>query len=503
MRRIIPVFVISILILSLCSCSGKKEETASVVESASPAAMENTAGSTAENGEEESESLGVAPSSLSGFEVETKKAEEERNTEEPTAETVPAPSSETDDASELQELFLGLICGSYVYEEEDELERRLFEVRCVDGLYFMEYEGEYEYAGAEIILSEGKAGSAEGDYCFDVILHPFSGFSLAGEYWNDGTACTMTVHPDGTLLISEGQPFLDRQELRLSRTSGRKVHSSESEVQENTGIDALIGSWRYCTVTDGVETGYYAEFARDGNFTLLKKTAGKPAEMYLGNFQASRSGEGITGDILCERFAYGGMPFEWKVRYDQEGYYPVIVDSYTGSQVLVSDNEKLPFAKVSAAYDCTAEPAGTDQDGHIISWKITVGSGMDQIITAAIDLETIYYPESADEMFYEDDVNFDGLSDLLIYRGTIGAQGVEYRDCYINAGDRFVRCEGFEKIPNPVPYAESHTLYGHIRDGAARYYEMTYEIVDFRAELTDETLFVYDEDRQEYLEAKE
>ena len=167
--------------------------------------------------------------------------------------------------------------------------------------------------------------------------------------------------------------------------------------------------------------------------------------------------------------------------------------------MLTSDDGTPAFSKVSGAYDCSAEPVGRDQDGQITSWEISIGSGIDQIITAEIDLGSIYYPESGEEMFYEDDVNFDGLSDLIIYRSTMGAQGAQYCDCYVNAGDRFIRCEGFEEIPNPVPYKESHIVYGHIRDGAEQYYEMTYEISDFKAELTGETLFVYDEEKEDYL----
>ena len=102
----------------------------------------------------------------------------------------------------------------------------------------------------------------------------------------------------------------------------------------------------------------------------------------------------------------------------------------------------------------------------------------------------------------ETDVNFDGHPDVLLFMGVLGAQGIDFYDCWISDGSRLVRCEGFEEIPNPYVDSESKLIYGHVRDGAAAYYDLQYRVDGAKVVQTEETRYVYSEEAQDYVPEK-
>lgn len=158
-------------------------------------------------------------------------------------------------------------------------------------------------------------------------------------------------------------------------------------------------------------------------------------------------------------------------------------------------------AEINGMYHYVVTPGETRTEaGAPLDWTIEVtgGAGLNETLNASVDEFSAYFP-AADGIVWEMDANFDGLPDVLVFRGALGAQGAEYYDCWLSDGTKLTRCEGFENIPNPDVDVVSKMIYAHIRDGAAAYYELLYRIEGNKAVMTEETRFVYDEEKEDYV----
>lgn len=115
-----------------------------------------------------------------------------------------------EDSSNVEEVFRNQVCGVYTYEPDDAEEKRYFEISHMDGQFYLEYIGQYDYAGAELeILNMDIKNSSSNSkrIDFEVMIYPFSGFSFEGEYWGTGNKAIVTKWADENLQLSEGQPF--------------------------------------------------------------------------------------------------------------------------------------------------------------------------------------------------------------------------------------------------------------------------------------------------------
>lgn len=74
---------------------------------------------------------------------------------------------------------------------------------------------------------------------------------------------------------------------------------------------------------------------------------------------------------------------------------------------------------------------------------------------------------SAKHKFEYVDVNFDGLSDLLICTGHHGAQGLLTYYCFLQTGDGFEEAPSFTEIPNPAVDADNRLILSQWRNSAA------------------------------------
>jgi len=101
---------------------------------------------------------------------------------------------------------------------------------------------------------------------------------------------------------------------------------------------------------------------------------------------------------------------------------------------------------------------------------------------------------------WEEDVNFDGVKDLLICQGHYGAQGGLGFRCYLaNAtGDGFEYCHGFEEITNPSVDSYKKLITGTVRSNAASYYQNFYEFNGQNFTLIRTELFEWDEESEQY-----
>lgn len=144
----------------------------------------------------------------------------------------------------------------------------------------------------------------------------------------------------------------------------------------------------------------------------------------------------------------------------------------------------------------------SERDGKVDYWGIDIydenGKDLHYQIEAVIDPDSIYIPE-AEDLLYEADINSDGLMDIVVFKGVVGAQGVRYDKAYIMTKDSFEEVTGFDEIPNAYVVTEDGKIHGDIRDGAAAYYEMLYEIDGSRVKKISETRYEYDTAKDEYV----
>lgn len=142
------------------------------------------------------------------------------------------------------------------------------------------------------------------------------------------------------------------------------------------------------------------------------------------------------------------------------------------------------------------ELKGPKEDGREKTyWEIVVYKKETAISTLRCDLdEAAASRPSIDDLVREADVDFDGQTDILIYRGTFGAQQAAKYSCYTREDGRFVLRPGFEEILNPSIDQSNRTILSSWRNDAASYANAMYRFQDGDFAQTDELTREYDAD---------
>lgn len=78
----------------------------------------------------------------------------------------------------------------------------------------------------------------------------------------------------------------------------------------------------------------------------------------------------------------------------------------------------------------------------------------------------------------ETDVNFDGKTDILIFKGNYGNVAYEKYVCYLGTTDGIVYCPSFETICYPEVDAKKQVIRGFLRDSAASHTGEVYEYIN-------------------------
>lgn len=202
----------------------------------------------------------------------------------------------------------------YADEEyyEDGSEQTSFEFYEVDGRYYVEYVGAFDYGASEIELMDPKPKKEGEDYIFNVRFHYFSGFSFAGDYHGGGYLCDITVHSDGSINISKDNPFTDGGEIELAPLYDASIHSNILENAEwNTTCLGVEGSWRYQGMTENDEIyEYYLELRDDGTAYYAVKNDTYPINLCVGIFSVLE-GDNEDEYIIAfdgETMGYACMP---------------------------------------------------------------------------------------------------------------------------------------------------------------------------------------------------
>lgn len=154
------------------------------------------------------------------------------------------------------------------------------------------------------------------------------------------------------------------------------------------------------------------------------------------------------------------------------------------------------------SYKVYAMRNSADEDE--IYWQIDIYNGENPVREIKAEkAEYLSLLPSVGELVHEEDVDFDGQKDLLIFRGRFGAQGAEGYDCYLIRGDEFVFCPGFADIPNPVVDEEKQVVNGWNRNSASSYSEMTYRFNGTDFEMIERKTYEYDIKAEEYVLVEE
>ena len=145
-----------------------------------------------------------------------------------------------------------------------------------------------------------------------------------------------------------------------------------------------------------------------------------------------------------------------------------------------------------------------EETQYVVRWEVEIYNGNTL-------LQTIYYNHdeyvsclpSGDALIWEEDVNFDGVKDVLVWQGHYGTHGdLGYR-CYLANAETglYEWCESFQEIPNPKVDREKKLICGTSRGGANVYHDVFYRYDGSAFVLARKDMYVWDDTSEQYYQA--
>ena len=139
---------------------------------------------------------------------------------------------------------------------------------------------------------------------------------------------------------------------------------------------------------------------------------------------------------------------------------------------------------------------------RIIRWEVEIYNG-DELF------QTIYYDHDENvgcipdlyKLIWEEDVNFDGEKDILVWQGHYGTHGdLAYR-CYLanGYGGLYEFRPEFQEIPNPKVDKEQKLIYGICRGSASVYYDYFYRYDGNTFVLAQRNIYAWDDASEKHL----
>ena len=290
----------------------------------------------------------------------------------------------------------------------------------------------------------------------------------------------------------------------------------------NVAMENLQGIW----YTDYMENGsfYQVMLKVDGDKSFIFETKdGEPTDYWNGEGEASlvtaefrsfihwpellinkKDGVNLCGIYISrvDEYAFYDVGLHnWYMKVTEEGLREMGIYPEDWNVTWLDDGG----AEVVNTYTVTTRPTvpilPTEEEPVRYVWNVTVegDDGVKGEFRTEVYEDSIYFPSAAD-VVWEEDVNGDGLMDLVVFRGAVGAHGTMYQDCYLREGKGFVRLEGYPEIPDPYADPETGRIYGTERDAADACAEVIYEIRGHAVELVEEHYYVWDEAAGNYIE---
>lgn len=185
------------------------------------------------------------------------------------------------------------VCGEYLYQpvaqlDDDEgMGEWSFEIYEFDGKYYIEEMNNFYYGAGEIELLDDTPVPCTDGYSYRIKIHYFSGFAFAGDFQGSGHECNLIVHEDGSIVLTDGQPFDQGGDIILFPYMDNPIHQNMlNNANENLDCPEVIGAWR-CSGTNDSDEKYenYLELRKNGTAVFVSKTETYPVEAIIGVYQ--------------------------------------------------------------------------------------------------------------------------------------------------------------------------------------------------------------------------
>lgn len=142
-----------------------------------------------------------------------------------------------------------------------------------------------------------------------------------------------------------------------------------------------------------------------------------------------------------------------------------------------------------------------EETEEVVRWEVEVYDGETLLQTFSYDHdENVFCIPDLYKVIWEEDVNFDGVKDILVWQGHYGTHGdLGYR-CYLanNETGLYEWCPAFQEIPNPKVDSEKKLIHGSYRGGGV-YTDTFYRYNGETFVLERKEMYVWDDANEEFL----
>ncbi|MCR5263333.1 MAG: hypothetical protein K6D94_05625 [Clostridiales bacterium] len=258
--------------------------------------------------------------------IEAETAAPETETE--SAETEPETKDEIDDTEPAGLIVLDMITGLYSDPNNgfggDETVTDYTEIRHICDLVISETNNMFDYYAEEIYFDDPDTlfRPYTADYAImgiPVTVKRFSGFSMAGKYWDEPEKYTLFIADDrlffksadgGSDFIRTRDPEAERYHSFDSMMAAYDSYYNAGDISDPSLLRPaeLCGEW-----VRGFDGGYsYLSLESSGSYTFMQKINGVPAKAFVGVWGAS---DGLI-TVLSEQLGWGGQPYDGSMTYD-------------------------------------------------------------------------------------------------------------------------------------------------------------------------------------------
>lgn len=263
------------------------------------------------------------------------------------------------------------VCGTYQSQEDDELESRYWDILSLDGKYYLDCIGEYDFTAAEIELLDTTPYLVDGELRYMVKVYPFSGFAFAGEYQGGGEVMYISSKIDSPrkqIQLSSDNPFFDTV-LCMNEAEGINLHRIQDTHRDNSVAPWIVGAWRSVVNIEGEETNIFMQFLEDGRVDIVRKCECYPPDVYRGIYSLEEKDGRYIGKIEAEELGMGSQPMaDWILEYDPASDTPITIkDENLDFSPLAYGVDDLMLSKTeSGANDRYIHPGPYDRTDEVV-----------------------------------------------------------------------------------------------------------------------------------------
>ena len=230
-----------------------------------------------------------------------------------------------------------------------------------------------------------------------------------------------------TVEIQENEEMAPAVELQENEETASAFEMPEASLEEGKRYEIAV---KEISIMDDPMVGTIHKIPKEEN-GILEIYAGRDVITIDKMMTAQVSPQEILkgNPVIYDRFRVDGWVFEWLISdyYDEDNWF--------------AEDGILVISREGSAED--AQVIHVTAEGGYATWV------------------------SAENKFEYVDVNFDGLSDLLICTGHHGNQGALTYYCFLQTENGFVEAPSFTDIPNPAVDAENQLILSQWRNSAA------------------------------------